>query len=375
MRDPVFGELSWNEPWEGTTSLPSFRGYGRYVDGASDELVEALPLQVATRTGTRKPVQKEQQDAYRSLLERGNEAGSDAMDALAQEYRLQRPKRLRYWRSRYGSEGLDQRLPDIQSAADLKPTVFPTMVVVQPSPAEGTAAEVDLVLAMSWYAEAAFVTFRDGRVAGLTEFPAWLSRLWERMDHPVFGPLRRQNAKATSWVGRCAYRPFQDFAAITVERAAWEETATERATPDSNLEWAMARGDSFLRVHVKPGKPPADAQAAAFAAFLQHQDSTGPAVLDALFTHYASHADALRRKYRGPHPDKAVPELTEPAGLRDITDLRQVHLWPGASEADVAIGLVFLGPWTGPEAVGIRLRAAAVEAVGDKSVAVPPPVK
>jgi hypothetical protein len=385
MQDPVFGKIEWrSDAWQGSLKVPYFNGFGRSIDdgdvGGRERGAEegrttsgnvSLPVEIDTNEVPKRPA-KLQRDAFAQIIRRGDKAWVWVMDALTAEYQRQRPKRLRYWKMLYGRRGINKSLPPVESSDGLKPLTLPVGLYVRALASSEATGDVDLMVCLAWFSESAFVTIQEGRATEVRGMPSWHTRNWERTDHAVFGTLRRPSRRAPSWLGTVGAGPFADWAAISVDRAEWDEDTPKRRAPASNLDWYVARGDCFLRAYVNGNKPPSTPQAAAFEAFRNNQEEEGIAIKEALFDYYHSNLNASRKSYKGPHVDRAVPKIEKADDLRDLTELSLINVFPGKCEHPLAIGLIFRGAWTGQAEVGIRWREGQVEEVGKGEIATPP---
>jgi hypothetical protein len=383
MEDAVFGKIEWSsDAWHRSLDVPFFSGFGKSVDEGDNEGEErnegvrrgtsgnlSLPVEIDTNEVPKRP-SRPQRDAFARMMNRRDRVWIEVMDALMAEYQRQRPKRLRYWKMLYGRRGINKSLPSVKDPAGLKPLVMPAGLYVKAATGEEAIVDIDLLFALAWFSEGAFVTIRDARAVEVSGLPSWLSHSWpERISHPIFGLLRRPE-RGPSWLGTAGAGPFAEWAAISVNRTTWDENASER-TPGSNLDWPIARGDCFVRVHVKGDKGPSTRQATAFEAFKKSENVEGKAIRQALFDYYQANLKASKSAYRGPNVQRAVPKIENADDLSDITELYLLHVFPDQGEHPLAIGLIFRGAWTGQVGIGIRWREGRIEEIGKSVVATP----
>lgn len=376
MQDPFFGkiELYYNR-WKGAIRVPFFAGFGRSFENLDENAADhistieknGLPIEIETKRGRPSKLQR---DAFAQITRRRDKLWTEVMDALTAEYQKQRPKRLRYWKNLYGMRGIKKSLPPVKKSSELKPLLMPIDLHVKAAGKAQTEIDIDILFALTWFSDGAFVTIREGRVFEVNGGASWLTHTWPlRMIHPVFGILRRP-LHVPSWLGIAGAGPFADWAAVSIDRAIWDESATEREL-DSNLNWQVARGGCFVRVYVDEKKGPSTTQTAAHQAFRKNEDVAGKAIQEALFDYYQANLKASREAYTGKYVQRAIPKIKKPDDLKNITELELLNVFPDAGEHPLATGLIFKGAWTGPTGVGVRWSEGRIEEIGNSDVATP----
>jgi hypothetical protein len=385
VSDAAFGTIRWDEDhWEGTGSLPYFRGAGERVPFAEGER-EGLPpverLELSIQTGAdqkRRPPDERQRAAWRAMRERGDALWDEAMDALVAEYRRQWPRRARYYRMVCGDEELRERmLPEHVDRATMRQMVVPQLVTVEWPDREDGTVDFFRVFIVTWCDQPLSVYVRDGRrVLDVVPMAAFLARRGRRRaESPVFGTISRGDRDLKVWRGEVEIEPFNTWAAVAVDRKDWDGSY-DRRDERSSLPFHVARGTPTSLMIYGPGDElPTARQEAAF------REATAPEavgeVLRALLAYYREVAAERRESYKGADRDAAVPEVVGADGLRDITELDQVRVFPEEGDRPVAVGFEFRGSWAGAagffghEGCGVRWRGGKVERVGDPRVVNP----
>lgn len=373
VKDAVFGPIEWGESaWDTTTSLPYFRVSGEKVhmpDEERDKLPPAdrLPLKIETG-GVRKKPSKAQQAAWRTILGRGDAVWDEAMDAAITEYQRQRPKRARYWQVVNDPEMLSQSLPANADRSTMRQLLAPVWCKVHPEDEEHSSVDCLIAFLASWWSEGVNIYMRDGHATSVAPVGAtnYMKLPW--IDAGPFGKLRRR--KRTPWYGTVELEPFTSFGAVAVDRSTWDEGYGRSDPATSDLPWEVARGSSQLSIYSPPNAKPSPGQVAAFEEFLKGRDNYTATVVDALIELYKRLLPARRPLYTGKNPEAAFPPVNDESGLREVTELQELFVFPDAG-GPVAIGFNFRGPWTGNDGVGVRWRDGRLEAVGHPNVADP----
>jgi hypothetical protein len=434
MKDEVFGDIEWTgDEWTTSVHVPQLQGFGDLVPLTEKERGDLPPAGKFTLTidmgGVRRRPSDAQRAAWQKILARGKDACDDALDAMVAEYRLQRPMRAQYWKTLRGAKMLDQSLPAEVNRSVMKQLVTPLWFGVHaPDPTHGTV-DVYLTLLATWWSEAINVYFRDGRATEVTALGYMHNRKLPWIEVPGFGILRRRaKARGGPWLAEATIAGFRDFAAIAVDRSTWDESYTRAKDPMSDLPWGASRGWVNVFVYTQDGEPPTARQAALFETVRDGRNA-GPiaaGVIDALFDFYrqtltdrrqtflgqprrsapfgvkgfadlfgsllargdqqspqsiaaafedfldTSPARDLSKSQRRSLLDKLFPRLTEAAGLRSITELSEINIFPDLGPGrSIPIGFTFQGTWTGGKGVGLRWNDGKVEEVGQGETARP----
>jgi hypothetical protein len=376
-KDKVLGNIKWSdEEWTGTVSLPYFRGAGERVALTEDDRMgvppaEAIPLTVQTG-GRRREPDGAQRAAWQSIAGRGDAVWDEAMDVLVAEYQGQRPNRVRYWKVVNDPKLLARSMPEQVDRATMRQMVLPLQCTINEPDKEHKTVDVYVTMLATWWSEALCVYARDGRVTEVSPLGFFMNRRLPWTDMAALGTLRRRPGKRSQWVGEVRLEPFEGFAAVAVDRSTWDESYQRSDPATSDLPWDPARGWGTLFVSAPAGKPPTERQSAAYEAFVKRQDEYAAGILQAVFDHYRQTATQRRKAYRGPDPNAAVPELKDAKGLRDVTELKEIDVFPDEGSGPVTLGFVFRGSWTGTDGIGLLWRDGKVEQIGDAKIAVPP---
>jgi hypothetical protein len=340
--------------------------------------VDRLELNIQTGEKRRQPDGR-QRAAWRAMVERGDALWDEAMDALIAEYRRQWSRRARYYRLVCADEQLRERmLPEHVDRETMRQMVIPQLVTVEwPDRDDGTV-DLFVVLMVTWVDQPLSVYVRDGgRVLDVVPTAAYIGRRGgRRAESGVFGTISRSPLDLKVWRGEVEIEPFNTWAAVAVDRKDWDG-GYDRRDERSSLPFHVAcAGPTSLVIYGPGEEPPTPRQEAAF------REATAPGavseVLRALVAYYREVADERRRTYKGADRDAAVPQIADAEGLRDITELDQVHVFPEEGDRPIAVGFEFHGSWTGCgggffdyNGCGIRWRDGKVERVGDPRVANP----
>ena len=442
--------MRWDDEWEGAVAIPYFQGFGQDIpkvaqdpseppspfgDDDEDDDVEddaedpsdwdvlfrkgKFEIQVATRGEARVRPTDEQRRAWRTVLDRGDAVWDELMDAVVEEYRRQRPVRVRWWRAVFGDHALDRMLPDVKDAKSMRRLVRPVGVLVQPVK-EKSAQTPDVLVQFiaSWHDPAFSVFLRDGRVADIANYT-----LRERdedpifLDHPAIGRLVWSDVSRT-WLGDTPYEPFRDYCNVADWRTNFRRNRARFKNPELPLEWPFVQGRFVVEVFPKDVEPPTVNQAKALEAFRAGGGRNAKAVLEALLPHYNAYladrranppptlsgssnpflelmkimqtggesaaADAtsgfmkdsverLRTGNVSPPPVADVhPEFKSIDELNDALKLEAINVFPDDGRGgSPPLGFKFYGVADG--VFGVRWRDGKVEAAGEDTVAEPKP--
>jgi hypothetical protein len=320
----------------------------------SEPTAEELALRrgvcdLAVDTGARhgKP-SRAQRAAWRALLDRGDALWDEiAAHALA-AYRRQRPMRVRMWRRVYGDHLLDRRLPEAGTVAAMKGLIRPRFLRVQP-PADENAVTSDIAVhcLCTWHAEGFGAIIRDGGVAEIgpvLDLVHSAPRPRRTIEHAVLGTLTRVRDN-DPWDGRVRFDAMLDYGMTADARAAYMRDRDNADRPGSRMAWEFADGEFAARVYTGDGQPPDDAQAEALERFRAGQDGLARSLVDAVFRRYQEVWRACRQNYRDRYVEENIPELTSADGLRDLMQLRHVHVHEPGGGGRVTIAMQFVCAW------------------------------
>jgi hypothetical protein len=380
--DEAFGTIRWNTSrkcWETTASLPFFRGAGQRLELTAEEraeLVQAdrLPMTVQTGDKRREPNER-QRTVWQSMKKRGDALWEEALDALIVEYQRQWPLRARYYRQVCADKRLrEQVLPERVDREAMRQMIVPVSCTLEwPDSNHGTT-DFSLTLIVTWFVDPLNVYVRDARVTEVVPMGWFMNRRNPRTENPVFGTIRRRPNSGMPWVGEVEIEPFTKWAALAVDRQHWDESY-DRRDERSSLPFHVPRGSAGVLIHGSPNQPPTARQEAAFAE-AKTVAVTGEVIRE-LFAHYQEIAAERRKGYKGSGRNAAIPPLKSPTGLREITELKWMSVFPEEESQPIAIGFEFHGSWTGCaglagfDGCGVRWRGGKVERVGDPRVANP----
>jgi hypothetical protein len=385
MKDPLFGNLSWaGGYWEGAVSIPYFRGFGSGMPAVSQSPAEPpdpfgddedddptpsegkLDLHVTPGGGTRQKPTDAQRLAWQMILDRRDAVWEELMGRVLDEYRRQRPVRVRWWKSVFGEHALSRFLPELKDPRALSRTIHPANVLVQPH-VVAPAATPDVLVQFvgSWLAGGFAVVLRDGRVADLSRYAAPdRDETPVRFDHPAFGRLS-WNDHYAAWLGVVRWNEvgrsdgLETFAKAAPMRAHFESRPAYFKNPDLPLEWDFINGRFTTLVHVVDVEAPTARQSAACESFRAGAARHAADIADAIFAHLQASG--------------AASKVRSADAVRECLELSTVHVFPvdAKDPPGPALGFTFDGP--DDTSVGVRIRDGRVEAVGDAGVAEPPP--
>jgi hypothetical protein len=393
MKDEQFGVLEWDDlacARVTSVSIDYFRDLGatvlaNEVERGHEAADPMDPLTLARQgkflltipapTRSNRPTAA-QRLAWQKVLDRGDQLWDEMMGKILVAYRAQRPARARWWKAIYGDAGLDQALPDIDTA-DLtshRKLVFPCNIRVQPAAGDGATPDVGIQFACTWCHDGFGVLIRDGQIAavgpGSIVFPESAPQFPTKLDHPVLGALRRRDHKEP-WLGKFRCDPFTQFDTVASVRAAFRTGAARDSYPRSELGWDFANGMFHFLIHAPAGRPPTAQQAKAFAAFKANEKANAATIIEAIFEFYNRCFQDRRREYRGDYLDDAIPELKDARGLQSLIALTEVNVFPTDRTAPVAIGMAFASTWADNGVFALRVRDGKVEEIGNRRVARP----
>ncbi|HYE21381.1 MAG TPA: hypothetical protein VEA69_23240 [Tepidisphaeraceae bacterium] len=357
----------------GTSSEPG--AVAEEQDADADERLGrqgVCDVQIET-TGPRAKPARAQRAAWEALIARGDALWDELLGRAFEIYGRQRPVRRRWWRAVYGDYLIDRRFPDVQTPEQFARLIRPALFRIKPPADKGAAsAAVTLIVRATWDVDGFGVIFRDGRIAEFGQVIDVMNapaRPPETIDHPTFGRLKRipdddpmeyineweaptrpgvsgfanvRRVAARPWLGRVQFDPLREFAMIADARAQYANDPERADHPASRMAWEFADGEFEVRVYSPAGQPPSDAQAAAWAAFHADHERHAADLIDAIFRRYQESWEARRRGWTDRYVDENVPAITGPAGLRDLIQLRHIHVHPDDGSGGVTIGFQFV---------------------------------
>lgn len=322
-----------------------------------------------------KPI-KGQRAAWDALVARSDALWDELLEQSLAIYQRQLPVRRKWWKVVYGDYLLDRRLPEVTNVEQFTRLIRPGMFRIKP-PADKKAASTDIsihVLA-TWEVDGFGVIIRDGQIAEFGQVvdvvhPATGPR--ETIHHPVFGPLRRipsedvmeyinewetpkepgvsgfENARRVAtrpWQGLARFDPLLDYAMVADARAAYAHDRERADRPESGMAWEFADGAFELRVYAPAGQPPSTAQADAWSAFRAGEARYARDLIDAVFRQYQETCEVRRRNWTDRYVDDNVPVLNAPEGLRELIQLRHIHVHPADEAGRVTIAFQFVAAY------------------------------
>lgn len=384
MKDPVFGDMRWEDhgTWATSVSIDYLRDLGPDVLGDSEPnpedpldgaalLKQGKWLLTIDMGNKRARPAESQRAAWKQFLAAGDALWDDILDRILDEYRRQRPARVRWWKSVYGDEKLKQILPDLKTRDQMKRHVFPFQLQIQLPEKGKNLPDIGLLFVALWVEDTFGVRLHDGAVKEMgynaIALPNIASRFEKRIDMPVFGSLKR-SSDMPDWLGVFQCQSFADFMMLATERAAVRAGVFPGGPLRCNLDWFLATGRFVLFVHSKTGKPPTDRQAQALSDFSRDEKKNAAAIVSSIFSYYQESYEKHRSEYRGNYLDIAIPKLKNADGLRELTELTEINVLPEDGNG-VPIGFGFGSTWTGGRGLGVRWRNGEVEEVGPRKVA------
>ena len=326
--------------------------------------------------GKRAKPSKAQRAAWQIVLERGDAIWDEiAKDSLA-IYLRQRPMRVERWKRVYGDHLLDRRLPEIKTPAAMKKLIRPLTIRIKPPlDKKATTADISIHVAATWHGDGFGVLVRDGRVA---EFGAVLDLVHtspkrrETIEHPVFGTLRRipdddpwevidqwempkeegksgftkaKRGGPWPWEGRMRFDAMLDYAMIADDCAQYMRDRANADRPESQMAWEFADGEFDLRVYAGRGKQPSDEQAKAFERFRAEQKKIAAELIATIFAQYQEVWQVRRQQYKDRYVEDNIPEPSSPEMLRDLMQLRHIHVHEPDKQGVVTIAMQFVCTW------------------------------
>jgi hypothetical protein len=326
--------------------------------------------------GKRAQPSKAQRAAWQALLERGDTMWNDiAREALA-VYQRQRPQRVYLWKRVYGDHLLNQRLPDVKTTAAMKKLIRPITVRIKP-PIDKKAASADIGIhvASTWHGDGFGVIVCEGKIAEVgpvLDLVHTSPKPRETIEHKSFGKLQRipdddpwevidqwkmpkepgtsgfDKAKRGGpwpWEGRMRFDAMLDYAMIADHRAQYMRDRANADRPESHMAWEFADREFDLRVYAGRGKPPSDAQARAFEQFRAAEKMLAKELIATIFQQYQEVWRIRRQHYKDRYVEDNIPELKSPDELRDLMQLRHIHVHEPDKQAVVTIAMQFVCTW------------------------------
>jgi hypothetical protein len=307
-----------------------------------------------------------QRVAWEAMLARGPTLWNELLEKSFATYQRQLPVRRTWWRAIYGDYLLDRRLPEVATIQQFSRLIRASIFRVKRPAGEGAPADISVYLRATWAVDGMDVIIREGHV---TDAP---DESRETIEHPVFGVLRRipsddpmeyinqwekptrpgvsgfANAKRMAtrpWNGLARFDPLLEFALVADERAQYAHDRANADPPASRMAWEFANGQFDLRVYAPAGQPPDDAQAKAWMAFCANEKQHAAAMIDSIFEQYQETCAVRRRNYKDRYVDENVPILTGKSGLRELIQLRHIHVHPPDGEGRVTIAFQFVAAY------------------------------
>lgn len=318
-------------------------------------------LQIDTAGRRSKPTAA-QRAAWAAVIERGDALWEDLLRDAFAAYQRQRPIRRRWWQAIYGDYLIDRRFPEVTTPQQFTVLIRPSILRIKalPDAKQAGMPDIALLLRATWDVDGVGVVIRNGQIQELAQVLDVLiapPTPPPTIEHPVFGPLRRiasddpmelinawqepqaggsgfatARPAARPWLGRTHFDPLLEFASVSDSRARYVNDPEMADYPASRMAWEFAEGEFELRVHAPAGQPPAPAQAEAWKAFKAAEQRHADTLIDAIFERYQQTRQTLRGNWMDRYVDENIPLLTDAGGLRDLLQLRHIHLhWPDAA--------------------------------------------
>jgi hypothetical protein len=317
-----------------------------------------------------------QRKAWESLLERGDAFWDELYEHAFEAYQRQVDIRRRWWRAIYGEYLLDQYLPRIQTVTELKPLCRPRLFRIKPQPdKKTTSVDIGVHVVCTWCTDGFGATVRDGTVVEIgpvIDIVHFNDRPRQCVVRPVFGKLNRipddnvfeyindwelpatpgksgfENAKRVKtrpWQGFTRFDSLLDYANVADQKAEFAHDPKRADRSGSRMAWEFACGEFEVRVYATSGHVPSDAQAEAFASFRAREKEIADELLNAVFDMYRATQPVLKRNYKDRYVDDVVPEIDSRDGLRELIQLRHVHVHPADANGQVSIALQFVASY------------------------------
>jgi hypothetical protein len=357
------------EPKRGRRSRRASREESEYRQGICELEVEGE---------RRSPNDNEaQRRAWLRLRERGDAVWDEVMQGAVTVYNRQRDVRVRVWKATYPTLPVERRLPPINDAAEMRRHVVAVGMVIKPPDGEPPNCHAGVYFACTWCADGFGAVIRDGEVievGPVTLVHSAKQRGNEVLNHPVLGPLRRipdddpyevidqwkmpteagksgfdgvKRGGPYPWEGRVRLPSFQPHVLVADDRAQFQHDRARADSPRSAMAWEFAEGEFDLRVYTGADEEPSDSQAKAFAEFRSRERENADVIIRAILEHYQKTCESRRRDWLDRYVDDLVPVLTSPDGLRDLMQLRHVHVHPASADGRVVLAFQFVCTWEG----------------------------
>ena len=169
----------------------------------------------------------------------------------------------------------------------------------------------------------------------------------EMIDALPFPPLKWDDA---FWVGE-------------IRLASWAGFQTRRGSYGSVSDDRPSDGSARLTVDAEAQGRPTPEQIAAFQQLLDNEAAVAEAVRQALLDNYPGEREAYLDAYDLEESDE-VPEITDPAGLRTLVGLSNVHVLSVARDGVACIGFEFGCVWDDEHGAGVMTHRGRVVATG-----------
>jgi Domain of unknown function (DUF6985) len=319
---------------------------------------------------------KAQRAAWQAFIDRGNAIWDEIADEALTVYQRQRPMRVKHWKRTYGDYLLNRRLPETKTPAAMTKLIRPiAMRIKPPLDKKATTADISIHVACTWEVDGFGVIIRDGKIDEFGDVMGLVHtspKPRETIEHNIFGTLRRipdddpfevidqwqmptapgksgfdgvKRGGPWPWDGRMRFDEMLDYGMNADERAKYMRDRANADRPESRMSWEFADGEFDLRVYAGRGKPPSDMQAKAFERFRADQKKLAAELIASIFQQYQEVWKTRRQHYKDRYVEDNIPEIHSPDELRDLMQLRHIHVHEPDKQGVVTIAMQFVCTW------------------------------
>ncbi len=169
---------------------------------------------------------------------------------------------------------------------------------------------------------------------------------WKRPTEPgVSGFAGAKSGGPWPWEGLVKCDPFLEYCYVASNRADFVHQDRNAARPQSKLAWEFVGGEFEVRVYAGRGQEPAEAQARAWEAFHADEKKYAGEMMGEMFKMYQEVCEIRRKNWLDKYVDDVIPILSGPDGLKDLVQLRCIHVHPADANGGVTIGFQFVCSW------------------------------
>lgn len=344
-----------------------------------DEDMKALrqglvTVQVEAKSARSKPSDA-QRKAWEALLARGDAIWDELLKESFEIYKRQMPARRKWWQTIYGDYLLEKKFPKVKSIKEFSRLVRPFGFQVKQSiDKKDPSAEITLRVLATWEVDGLGVIIHDGKIvefAQVIEIMGPSKANLETIKHPMFGHLRRiasddameyigeweisgdgelgfENARRVTtrpWKGFVTFDPLLEYSMVSDMRAQYAHDRGNAEYPASRMAWEFANGEFEIRVYAANGEKPSKEQADAWTNFKKGEKKFAAEMIESIFQQYQETCAVKRDNYKDRYVGDNVPILKNKVGLRELIQLRHIHIHPADKNGQVAIAFQFVASY------------------------------